>query len=113
MLPCKYINAPRDAEVDFLLTMALDVHDNDLLCSSCGDYVAVCQVDGADGAFAPDDSTICYRTAARESFAKESGELEPGTLVRFVDTRISKAPERTQYNTDRARPSDPTHDTLA
>lgn len=92
--------------------MALDIHDKELVCPSCGDYIDVCQVDDAESVFVPDDSTICYRTAARETFAKENTELEPGTLVRFVDTRITQAPVRTQHNTDQAATSNPTDETL-
>lgn len=98
------MNRPRDAETDFLLTMALDIHDKDLICTACGGYVRDCQSDDAEGHFEPDDSTICYRTAAREEFLKENPDLESGTLVRFVDTRIAPAPARTQHNTSGKRP---------
>lgn len=103
LLPCKYINLPRDAEVDYLLTMALDIHDKDLLCV-CGDYRDACQDDDADGAYLVADDAICYRSAAVEVFQKENSNLEPGTLIRVVDTRIAEAPVRTQHYTDGKQP---------
>ena len=109
LLPCKYINVPRDPEADFLLTMALDIHDKDLLCS-CGDYREDCQ--SGDGWYEPDDSRVCYKRAAFEQFQKENPDLEPGTMVVMVDTRTSTAPERTQRNTGGKQPTAITDDTL-
>lgn len=106
------MNRPRDGEVDFLLTMALDIHDKELTCTSCGGYKRDCQSDDADGHFEPDDSTICYRTAAGEYFHKENPDLEPGTIVRLVDTRIAPAPARTQHNTKGGRDMPSADDTL-
>lgn len=105
LLPCKYINIPRDPEVDYLLTMALDIHDKELTCSSCGGYVRDCQDPDADGDFEVDDSLICYRSAGLQYFQKDNPDLEPGTMLRVVDTRIAEAPVRTQTNTAGVKPA--------
>lgn len=112
LLPCKYINVPRDAEVDFLLTMALDIHDKELLCSACGGYKKDCQDPDADGHFAVADDTVCYRTGAGQLFQKDNPDLEPGTLLRVVDTRITTAPVRTQHNTQGRKPQIAADETL-
>jgi len=96
LLPCKYINVPRDAEVDYLLTMGLDIHDKELLCS-CGEYREDCQ--NGDGWYEVDDSNICYKQAALEEFRKDNDDLEPGTMLRAVDLRREQAPSRTQHHT--------------
>jgi len=108
MLPCKYINSPRDAEVDYLFTMGLDIHDKDLLCT-CGEYREDCQ-DG-DGWYEIADDQICYKQAALEEFRKDNDDLEPGTMLRAVDLRREQAPSRTQHGTNsrtrqQAKPDD-------
>lgn len=109
LLPCKYINVPRDPEVDFLLTMALDIHDKDLLCV-CGAYREDCQ--SGEGWYEIDDSNICFKRAALEEFQKENTDLEPGTMPIVVDTRLTEAPERTQRHTAGKKPEPITDDTL-
>lgn len=95
------MGAPRDPELDFVLAMAVDIHDTDLLCPACGGYAADCQGD-AEGEFVVDDNTICYASAARQSWEKEAGEhVEPGTLIRLVDLRREKAPSRNQFDPHR------------
>lgn len=88
---------PRDAEVDYLFTMALDIHDNELLCS-CGEYRDDCQT--GDGWYEIDDSQVCYKQAALDEFRKDNDDLEPGTMLRAVDTRRDTAPSRTQHGTN-------------
>lgn len=90
--------------------MALDIHDNDLLCT-CGDYREDCQ--SGDGWYEPDDSRVCYKRAAFEQFQKDNPDLEPGTMVVMVDTRTSTAPERTQRHTGPRKTQAIQDDTLA
>lgn len=83
----------RNAELDFWLTMALDIHDKDLLCPcGCGYYRAEAHDPDYDGWFAVDDSTICQARAARELYEKEDGQdADPGTLIMIVDERVAEA----------------------
>lgn len=76
----------RDADLDFLLTMALDIHDKDLLCPcGCGFY-AEDTLDPMGPAFDVDDATICNARGAREEWEKEHGaDTEPGTLIMLVN----------------------------
>lgn len=98
------MGAPRDDGLDFLLTMALEVHDQDLLCPcGCGEYRVDSHDPDADGWYEPDDSTICYARSAMSSFQKENPELDPGTLLRVVDVRREQAPSRKQHHTDGKR----------
>lgn len=86
----------RDPDLDFLLTMALDIHDNDLLCPcGCGFYSVDVHDPDSEDWFAVDDSTICAARAARESWDKEDGkDAEPGTLLAIVDERVGEARKR-------------------
>lgn len=97
MLPCEYIGQDRDAEIDFNLSMALDIHDKDLLCQ-CGEYRADCST--GDGFYEVADDLICFKQAALEEFRKENNDLEPGTMLRVVDVRRDQAPSRTQHHTN-------------
>lgn len=99
MLPCEYIGQERDAEIDFLLSLALDIHDNDLLCQ-CGEYREDCQ--SGEGWYEIADDQICYKQAALEQFRKDNDDLEPGTMLRVVDLRREQAPSRSQHNTRKA-----------
>jgi len=114
LLPCEYINKkPRDPEIDYLLTMALDIHDKDLLCScGCGFYRVDSHAEDADGWFEVADDAICFARAAVEVFQEDNPDLEPGTLIRVVDTRIAEAPVRTQRNTGGRRQVSVDDDTL-
>lgn len=78
----------RDAELDFLLTMALDIHDKDLLCPcGCGFYRA--EAHDPMSSFEVDDSVICFARGAREEYEKDEGaEAEPGTLLMVVDANV-------------------------
>lgn len=80
-----------------MLTMALDIHDKDLLCT-CGEYREDCQT--GDGWYEIDDSNICHKQAALEQFRKDNDDLEPGTMLRVVDLRREQAPSRTQHDTN-------------
>lgn len=100
------MNRPRDGEVDFLLTMALDIHDKNLICGcGCGQYAADSHDEDADGHFEVADDTICAARAALDQFKSDNPDLEPGTLLRVVDTRITEAPVRTQHHTSGVRPT--------
>jgi len=83
----------RDADLDFLLTMALDIHEKELLCPcGCGFYVEDAHDPNSEDWFVVDDSTICYVRAAREAYDKEDGkDAEPGTLLAIVDERVAVA----------------------
>jgi|SRR5690625_4578256 len=97
----------RDADLDFLLTMALDIHDNDLLCScGCGFYRVDAHDDDADGWFKPDDSTICYARAAIEQYQREeANDAEAGTLITIVDERVTEARRRKLPADEYTRPA--------
>jgi len=100
LLPCEYIGQERDPEIDFLFTMALDIHDKELLCQ-CGDYREDCQT--GDGWYEIADDQICYKQAALEEFRKDNDDLEPGTMLQVVDLRREQAPSRTQHHTKRTQ----------
>lgn len=91
----------RDPELDYLLSMALEWHDDVLLCPcKCGHYAVDTLDDDADGWYEVDDSTICNARAAMDDYQRETkGEIEPGMLLRIVDAR-EKAPSRQQKHPD-------------
>lgn len=90
-LPCKYMGAKRDATLDYLLTQALEIHDNELLCEcGCGFYRDFCQSEDAEGWIEIDDSTICHARAALEKGAKADGApRHPGVLIKLVDAHAT------------------------
>lgn len=80
------------------MTMALDIHDKDLLCQ-CGEYRDDCST--GDGWYEVADDLICFKQAALERFRKDNPDLEPGTQLYVVDTRREQAPSRTQHGTSK------------
>lgn len=106
-LPCDYMGMRRDPELDFLLTMALEIHDTELLCScGCGQYVEDSRDDDADGYYEVDDSNICYARAAIVRYEKDAGDsAEPGTMLRVYDTRTGEKPAFRQYDPSRPKPN--------
>ena len=75
---------PRDPDLDFLLTMALELHDADLCECGCGHYRDICQSDDMDGGYeVVDDEVVCHAKAAMDVYRREVGkrEVEDGALV--------------------------------
>src|SRR5699024_271505 len=102
VLPTRYLGMRRDAYLDFLLTMALDVHDNDLLCPcGCGFYADDTLDPDSDGWYGVDDSVICSARAANTEYQKnDAQDAEPGTLITVVDERKTEA-QRQKLPADR------------
>lgn len=92
----------RDAYLDYQLTIALDIHDNDLLCPcGCGFYTVDAHDPDSEGWYEVDDSTICNARAASAQYEKEDGQdAEPGTLITVVDAREREA-QRQKLPADR------------
>lgn len=111
-MPTKYLGAVRDTQADFLLTLALEVHDEDLLCNcGCGFYASDAHDDDNDGEFEVSDETICYARSALSQYQKDNPDVDPGTMLQVVDMRHSEqAPSRKQHNTSgkdqKVRPDD-------
>lgn len=75
----------RDPELDYLLTQALELHDESLCECGCGHYADVCQSDEADGMVRiVDDEVVCHVRAALDEYRADEGRRpEPGALLRI------------------------------
>lgn len=81
--------------------MALDIHDNELLCScGCGFYAEESRSSFSDGRYEVDDSKICYARAALVRYERSGVEPEPGTMLRAFDAKVEPAPAHRQFAAD-------------
>lgn len=81
-------------ETDFLLTQALDLHEEMLCPGGCGQYADDAHDDNNEGGFEVQELT-CHACAAREQWQADHGgdkRPEPGTLT-YVK-QLERAPRR-------------------
>lgn len=101
-LPCRYLGLPRDPEVDYALTLALELYEEGLCPGGCGQHMDEAHDPVNEGRY-EQRTMVCQACAVSQPGGEH--KPQPGELV-YV-WRNPKEPRRRRGKRGAARPVKP------